>query len=171
MKLGTMCKNFCIGVVIGCFGVVASALAYPARIVQVTDGDTLIVEEQNTGSFSRQIIRLYGIDCPEKNQPYGNQATRLTRTFLHRQVEVEPFYADSYGRSVAVLHLEADDTLQAHLLHSGLAWVFPQFCKKIPLCVVWKREESNAKQKRNGLWADGAPVAPWKWRNNVNILK
>lgn len=42
-----------------------------AKVVGITDGDTITVID---GENHRHIIRLMGIDAPEKSQPYGNKA-------------------------------------------------------------------------------------------------
>ena len=57
-------------------------LAWPARIIQVTDGDTLTVELVTGGE--RVKVRLHGIDAPERNQP-GGEAARAFPTDPARQ--------------------------------------------------------------------------------------
>lgn len=154
-----------------CFGTafIGDASAYQATIVQVTDGDTLIVkpEKGRGGSSSLEeqeyTIRLYGIDCPEVRQDYGKATTRLTRIFVGQQVDVQIMYTDSYGRSVAVLLLNDGSSLQEHLLRSGAAWVYSKYCKT-GLCNNWKSLQHEAQVKRIGLWASELPVPPWLWR-------
>lgn len=162
-------------------------LAYSATIARVMDGDTVIVEPKSsqhgptvpisclfwlnwlTNSTSQRTIRLYGIDCPEKTQAYGSQSAKLTRAFSGQQVDVRDIYTDSYGRSVAVLRLDDDSTLQEHLLRSGAAWLYPKYCKS-SICTAWKRLEQEARDKRLGLWKDDAPEAPWQWRKLHNTI-
>jgi len=45
---------------------------FPARVVGVSDGDTLTVLESRTQTK----IRLHGIDAPETGQDYGSHANR-----------------------------------------------------------------------------------------------
>ena len=58
---------------------------WPGRVVAVIDGDTITVEQ---GEGIRVKIRLWGIDCPESDQPWGDRATAFTtekclgKTFL-----------------------------------------------------------------------------------------
>ena len=62
--------------------IVLLAFLYPQSIfadsevvvINVFDGDTLIVSRDGNA----EIIRLYGIDCPEKKQPYGLKAKDFT---------------------------------------------------------------------------------------------
>ena len=48
-----------------------TAHAWVAKVVSVTDGDTIKVFNADQGQVK---IRLYGIDTPEKGQPYGKAA-------------------------------------------------------------------------------------------------
>ena len=48
-----------------------TAHAWMAKVVSVTDGDTIKVYNAEQGQVK---IRLYGIDTPEKAQPYGKAA-------------------------------------------------------------------------------------------------
>jgi endonuclease YncB( thermonuclease family) len=55
------------------------ALPYPAwgwsgKVVGVADGDSITVLRDK----QPQKIRLYGIDCPEKRQPFGKKAKQFT---------------------------------------------------------------------------------------------
>jgi endonuclease YncB( thermonuclease family) len=51
-----------------------SAANFPGPVVSVLDGDTLEVLHNHRPDR----IRLYGIDCPEKRQAYGQRAKHLT---------------------------------------------------------------------------------------------
>ena len=48
-----------------------TSYAWMAKVVSVTDGDTIKVYSVEQGQVK---IRLYGIDTPEKGQPYGKAA-------------------------------------------------------------------------------------------------
>jgi len=45
------------------------------QVVMVHDGDTITVAFQGTS----QRVRLAGIDCPESDQDYGEEATKTTK--------------------------------------------------------------------------------------------
>ncbi len=47
---------------------------FSGLVISVLDGDTI---EVRNGHHPER-IRLYGIDCPEKGQPYGNKAKQAT---------------------------------------------------------------------------------------------
>ena len=138
------------------------SLAWEARVVEVTDGDTITVEPANGGD--RVKIRLHGIDAPETRQPYGQTAKGFVNgAALHKQVDVRvtPQGKDRYGRVIAVIALPDGTILQELLLEAGLAWVYPQYCKN---CKAWEAMEAEARSRRKGLWTEENPVEPWKWR-------
>lgn len=54
-----------------CSHIACAAEGFPARVVGVTDGDTLTVL---TGEKRQVKIRLAGIDAPESGQNFGQKA-------------------------------------------------------------------------------------------------
>lgn len=135
------------------------AFAWQGETVRVADGDSLTVLHLGTGEQVR--IRLYGVDCPENGQPYGNAARKATaRHASARVLEITDMGRDRYKRTVAIVHLDGGTTLQEELLSSGLAWVEPRYCKKKKPCRAWLNLEHEARRDGRGLW----PTPPWKWR-------
>src|SRR5690349_14026062 len=49
---------------------------FRGRVVVITDGDTISV--MHSGKAEK--IRLNGIDCPERGQPFGTRARKFTST-------------------------------------------------------------------------------------------
>ena len=140
----------------------SAAHAWPARVVAVTDGDTLTVEP--AGGGERVTIRLHGIDAPELQQPYGGAAKDFViAKVLFKAVDVHEALQgrDRYGRVIATVLLPSGQSLQAALLQEGLAWVWPRYCKN---CGAWQEVQAKAKAAGIGLWAAPEPVPPWQWR-------
>lgn len=135
--------------------------AWPARVVAVTDGDTLDVEPAAGGDRIR--VRLHGIDAPELRQSHG-QAARdfVIKAVLFREVEVveTPQRRDRYGRTIAVVVFDGRG-LQAELLKAGLAWVWPRYCRN---CSEWQALQDEARGAGRGLWQEPDPIPPWLWR-------
>ncbi len=128
-----------------------------AKVVHVDDGDTLVVEAKGR----RTSIRLVGIDCPELDQPFGQQAKAETRRLtLHRTLTVRDQGADVYGRRLAEVFLPDGTSLNAALVRSGHAWHFVKYSKDARLA----RLERQARQARRGLWSAPSPTAPWDHR-------
>jgi endonuclease YncB( thermonuclease family) len=64
----------CLAAALGLFfagGLWAQEERYRGEVVSVADGDTITVL---TTDFERIKVRLYGVDCPEKGQPFGQEA-------------------------------------------------------------------------------------------------
>lgn len=138
----------------------APAFAWEGVVSKITDGDTLQVRDS-----SQQLIkvRLYGVDCPEKRQPFGAQATELNRLLLEdARVEVQTIDTDRYGRQVALVQLPDGSLLQEKLLIKGLAWIYPRYCRQ-DFCTDWKVLEQKARERQAGLWQSPA-TPPWQWR-------
>lgn len=136
---------------------------WSGQVVDVHDGDSLRVRRDN-GEVVK--IRIYGVDCPELGQPYGEEARDLTaRRVLDQRVEVAPTgQRPSYGREVAVVVLlEHRTELQEALVTAGLAWVDGRFCKS-DICAEWRILQKEARADGCGLWSDPSPVPPWIWR-------
>lgn len=140
-----------------------TAHAFNAKVVKVSDGDTLLVRNAKGDEVK---IRLYGIDCPESSQAYGSQAKRFTAGLvLHKTVMVQKIETDQYGRMVAVIMLRGEDTsLNENLVKSGYAWYYPNYCKRFAFCQTLKKYESEAKKQKLGLWRDDNPTPPWDFR-------
>ena len=139
------------------------AYAWPARVVAVTDGDTITVEPLDGGD--RVKVRLYGIDCPESKQPYGQAAKGfVNNAVLFQTVSIMEIATDRYKRLVAIVTLPNGEVLQHLLLKAGLAWVYSSFCKEVFPCNNWGLLQKEAWVNKTGLWADKNPVPPWEWR-------
>ena len=127
------------------------------EVVRVADGDTftLLVDGQ------QQRIRLYGIDCPERGQPYSRVATQFTKELLASgKVEVQPMDTDQYGRTVGMVYIGDTINLNERLLEAGLAWHYTDYDNNVD----WTRKETAARKARRGLWVEKGAVAPWEWR-------
>src|SRR5688572_6128545 len=78
-------------------------------VTRVKDGDTIVVELES-GPIN---VRLGSIDAPEKDQPWGVEATTALRSRVQaREVALEVVEQDRYERLVAVVYL-GDENLNA----------------------------------------------------------
>lgn len=135
-------------------------LAKPGTPHRVVDGDTIIIRYEDTSLCK---IRLYGVDCPERSQPGGREATALATSTLTGSMEIVEYYQDRYHRTVATVVLKGGTCLQEILLREGLAWVDERYCDR-PECAGWRELQHAARRERRGLWQEPAPVSPWQWR-------
>lgn len=145
---------------------------FPARVVVVIDGDTLVVRDDQ---HRRHEIRLAGIDAPEIRQAYGTRSrAHLAELTYGKQVIVGWTKRDRYGRLIARLTVQDCarppcpaplDPAQAQLA-AGYAWHDkPHADEQRPdERVRYSRTELEARARHAGLWAATAPLAPWVYR-------
>jgi endonuclease YncB( thermonuclease family) len=139
----------------------------------VIDGDTVLFRPDSPyktdalGAASRAFlkIRLADIDAPEKDQPYGDAATRaLTALLLNQRVEVDTVATDIYGRTIARIQV-GGVSANAELVRQGLAWGSSRYRRNAELIAA----QSDARQAQRGLWQEAAPVPPWVWRREHSV--
>ena len=126
----------------------------------VTDGDTIKIKNTQ--------IRLFGVDAPELNHPYGKKAKwALHKLCKDQTIRAEVSDEDAYGRTVAHCYLPDGRDLSAEMVKQGLAIDWPKFSggiytslettdarKKLWLADarqkgrmhVWKKFEASQKQ-------------------------
>lgn len=129
------------------------------EVVSIQDGDTITVLKAK----KQYRIRLDGIDCPEKNQAFGNVARKFTSDLVFRKtVKVKYEKRDRYGRYLGTVITPGGKNLNHELLKAGLAWQYKY--NKSP---ILKSLETKARRQRKGLWSDAKPIAPWDFRRGV----
>lgn len=134
-----------------------STKQFSGKVVAVADGDTISVIHNN----KEEQVRLNGIDCPEKDQPFGDRAAQFTmRLVLGKEVIVTSFGTDKYGRTIGDVSLLEGIQVNQELVKAGLAWWYRKYSKDEVLAQL----ESEAQGGKRGLWVDVQPVPPWEWR-------
>ena len=130
---------------------------FQARVVGVSDGDTLTVLTDMT----RVKIRLNGVDCPEKGQAFGTRAKTFTSDLAFKKiVTVRPLGKDRYGRTLADVVLPDGRVLNRELVAAGLAWHYTRYSDDRALAKL----ERQARDQGVGIWSEARPVAPWEFR-------
>jgi micrococcal nuclease len=137
----------------------ASAAEYPARVVGMTDGDTLTVL---TAQKTQVKVRLAGIDAPESGQDFGTRAKQgASELAFGRIVTIIERDKDRYGRTVADVSLPYARSLNREVVRSGLAWWYRKYAVNDQALA---RLEAEARQAKRGLWSRTAPKPPWERR-------
>ncbi len=138
---------------------VAAAEEFAGRVVGITDGDTISVLRAGRA----EIVRLQGVDAPEKRQAYGDRARRFVADLAFDQtVIVRTTGRDRNGRLLGEVVLPDGRSLNQELVRAGYAWWFRKYSRDVRLA----RLEEEARQGRQGLWADQVPEPPWEYRVN-----
>lgn len=130
---------------------------FTARVIGVTDGDTIVVLDENNKQTK---IRLEGIDCPESGQDFGSRAKQATVDLcFQKNVIVKQTGTDRYNRILAFVYVD-DLCINKELLRIGMAWHFKQYNKDQELANI----ENEARNSGIGLWSVHDPTPPWEWR-------
>lgn len=133
-----------------------------ARVVHVTDGDTVWIDMMDSGlrPEGRIKLRIDGIDAPESCQTGGPQAqTALAQRVLGQIVTVHLSRQDAYARWLGRLHHEGED-VGAWMVSQGWAWNYRFASGQGP----YAAEERQARQAQRGLFADTDPMPPRVFR-------
>lgn len=114
----------------------ANALAdtFSARVVAITDGDTITVLDANKQQHK---IRFNGIDAPESRQPFGTRSTQNLARYvgLAQITDGMAWWFRRYADEQT-----AEDRGR------------------------YESAENEARLQRRGLWRDTEPVPPWERR-------
>jgi endonuclease YncB( thermonuclease family) len=137
----------------------ARAEDFDAIVTRVSDGDSVRVRPLDGGP--PRVLRLVGMDAPERCQAYGAQArAALARQVLWRPVRVEAGARDRYQRELARLGTPDIPDLNAWMVAQGHAWSYRLREDPGP----YARQEALARQEGRGLWAQPSPQEPRAFR-------
>lgn len=136
----------------------ANAMTLVGKVVSVSAGDTVTLMDINERRYK---IRLYGIACPKKDQPFAREAGRHTAKMVSRKkIKVRVYGKDKYGSKTGLVF--ADGVLvNESLIKKGLAWQYRNYCKE-SFCKAWLSFEEKAKKSKIGLWKHTNPIPPWE---------
>lgn len=137
-----------------------SAYERVGKIIHVTDGDTVTLLDD---AKEQRKIRLYGVDAPERKQPYGAKSTDLLASMVKgKNIRAVCASADRYGRDVCTLYIGEID-INAEMVRQGGAWVYRKYYGKTG---AYYALEDEARKAGRGLWhtSEYQAVEPWEWR-------
>jgi endonuclease YncB( thermonuclease family) len=139
----------------------ALAGQFPAKVIWVMDGDTVLVLKGG----QKIKIRLADIDAPEKGQDYGIASRdSLIGMVLRKEVQVDTLALDKYGRTVALLQV-AGLNVNEEQVRRGMAWEYSHYHSDRRYIAL----QQEARQAGRGLWAQADPTPPWQWRKQHAI--
>ena len=138
------------------------------HVTRVIDGDTVEIKT-TPGLFSRsqkERVRLYGIDAPESSQKGGPQSTKQLKKLIgsRKKIWLQPSGTDQYGRIVALIYPRKgnpDDSFNYNMVLSGHAHCY---MLQPHHRAAYQKAETEAKEKRRGLWKQSTPTKPWDYR-------
>jgi micrococcal nuclease len=138
-----------------------SQTIYYAKVVGIKDGDTIVVIDS---LFNQTTLRLAEVDCPEKSQPFGNNAKQFTSDQVYlKNIKYIVTDTDRYNRSIAMIYYDEDEKyLSAEIIKAGMGWHYKKYSSSQQLAEF----EVMAKNDKKGLWIDENPIYPSEWRKN-----
>ena len=129
------------------------------HVVAVSDGDTITVLD---GSKQRHVVRLMGIDAPEKAQAFGQQSKQsLSELVFDKDVSVTWFKQDRYGRTVGQVRLDDTDVCLEQIKR-GMAWHYKDYEREqsVEDRSRYADAEEQARMSKLGLWEDDNQIRP-----------
>ena len=130
--------------------------------MRVVDGDTIDIRYRD----QLLTVRLQGIDSPEKDQPFGSEATlHLSKLVQGERVSILYENHDRYGRLLGKILVDGHD-INLLMIKDGFAWWYRYYRKQQSLedQVLYESAEIYSKNLKHGLWGAENPVEPYHWR-------
>ncbi len=129
-------------------------------MLRVQDGDSFIMIHEG----EERTVRLFAIDAPESNQPFGAEAHRFLEAAIGgKRVLLNVRDTDQYNRLVAEVRVSEDGPiLNRQLVEEGLAWWYGS--RRPGTRGEYRALERAAREAGRGLWQDPNPVPPWEFR-------
>lgn len=140
----------------------ASASSFEARVVRVSDGDSLRVLVNN----QEVPLRLEGIDAPERGQPWWRNSRQVLASLVAgRNVHVTISSHDRYGRAIALVRVQGQAgprNVNLEMVASGSAWVYRAYSRDPAKLAA----EADARRAGRGLWSlpESQRLPPWDYR-------
>jgi micrococcal nuclease len=133
------------------------------KVVGVKDGDTLVLLSPDNQNIT---VRLAEVDCPEKNQAFGQAAKQFTSNLCFgKRVQLKGTQKDRYGRTVGQVVLEDGTNVNYEIVKNGYAWQYLAYSNNMELAGL----EQHARENKLGLWQDINLVAPWNFRKEEKL--
>jgi len=115
-------------------------------VKRVIDGDTIVLEDN-------RIIRLIGVNTPEKHQWFYQEATNKTKELvLGKEVilEYDKGRYDKYGRTLAYVYFE-DSFINYELLKQGYGRLMV-ISPNMKYFNEFKKAQAEARAEKQGIW-------------------
>ena len=130
------------------FFIEAPVFSKVINVKEVIDGDTIVLQ-------SGEHVRYIGIDTPEKDQPFYQQAKERNQKLVEGKevrIEFDVQRKDKYGRLLAYVYV-GETFVNAELVRNGLAnlYTVPPNVKHSD---YFLKLQSEAKEKKLGIWSE-----------------
>lgn len=153
-------------------GVADTTVSYRARVVEVIDGDTLVVSNKvligDITLKGEAMVKLDGMHAPKMDQPGGQEAKAfLERLVKDKDVRVVELTDMGESRGAWVFISDEQKSVNAQVIEDGHAWLvkpraisFPKLQEEyLKMGDIYRK----AKDIKTGIWAFENPIPPWEW--------
>jgi len=152
----------------------SQTLRYSSVVVDVIDGDTIVVSNRVYKGVTLQglhTVELDGVDAPELDQPGGQEAKVFLKDFLKgKQVDVIELTDQNKSQGGWVFSGDHEQSVNVRLIEEGKAWLidphaYYAIASRKPKVAYDKMKNAYkiAKEKKVGIWAKDNPIAPADW--------
>lgn len=132
------------------------------RVVQVDDGDTIIVDMNG----NEEKVRFIGVDTPETKDPrkpvqcFGKAATEFTKNLIgtnpvRLEADPENTNRDRYKRLLRYVYLPDGTHVNAEIIRQGYGFAYVNFPTQ--KAEEFTRLQKEARKAQRGLWGDCEP--------------
>ena len=137
----------------------AQTMIFQAKVIDVIDGSTVVVETQTKTQF---VVKCQAITVPQNAEPYADDARqRLSNVVLRKIVAVEYTGRDEYGRLLGTVFLNEEDVCLDQIA-VGLARFDPQAPNNIKTSrrELYASREQSARNNGTGVWTTSNAATP-----------
>ncbi len=116
------------------------------KVERVIDGNTIVLMDGRT-------VRYIGIDTPEQDEPYYEEAKEANRLLLEGKkirLELDAQEKDQYGRTLAYVYV-GDVSVNVELVRNGYARAYP-YPPNTKYENIFAKAEEKARQESVGIW-------------------
>jgi micrococcal nuclease len=136
--------------------VIGNAQSYKGKITKVVDGDTYFFQTAN----ETLKVRMFGIDAPEGNQPFGKESKEFISKYLYKDATLVTHGHDQYKRTLGTLFIDGQD-INLVSVKGGYSWHYKRYLND----KQYAEAQENAKKLKLGLWSFSNPIPPWNFRH------
>jgi len=127
-------------------------------VTRVIYGDSFMLQLTDTAGIIH--VRLHAVDCPERKQAYGPEATAFVKAAVDGKtvcIDIMDWDGQNYAFCLVTI---GGRSLNADVLSAGLGWYQNQHYGS----EIFNRAEETAKRTKTGLWSADKPTPPWTFR-------
>jgi micrococcal nuclease len=128
---------------------------YKGSIIRVIDGDTFIFLT-SSGSL---LVRMLGIDAPERDQPFSRESSEFLSKYLNNQAIINVNGTDTDDRYMGTLFVNGRN-INLLSIKSGHSWHYKRYSSDKDYSLA----EEYARENKLVIWSLPNPIPPWTWR-------